>query len=246
MAVGVPLMSADPPDVPFRQRGTSPGSAPDPVGEGATAQGATAQGATGDPRRSAPAARRNMVPIREALAAILRARGGTLFEVASGTGEHAADWAAAFPALTVQPSDADPENCASIDAWRAASGLGNLRAPIRLDIREPWPDLGPLTAVVAVNLVHIAPWPVAEALIAGAARHLAPDGLLILYGPFKRGGRHTAASNARFDEALRARNPDWGVRDLTILAGRARAAGLGEPILREMPANNLTVAFPRR
>ncbi len=97
-----------------------------------------------------------------------------------------------------------------------------------------------------MNVIHITPWDVAEGIVAGAGRALAPGGHLVLYGPFRRGGAHTADSNAHFDAALRAENPDWGVRDVDEVAALADAAGLGPPRITEMPANNLLVAFPRR
>ncbi len=197
------------------------------------------------PPRSAPAAERNAAPIRAALAPRLAGRRGLVLEIGSGTGQHAAEWAAAFPSLDCQPSNPDPESRASIAAWAEAARFPNLRPPLALDATAPWPDLGPLAAVIAVNVIHIAPWAVAEAILAGSARSLAPGGLLIFYGPFREAGRHTAESNARFDAALRARDPSWRVRDREALATSAAALGFAPPETVAMPANNRLLVFAK-
>jgi hypothetical protein len=105
---------------------------------------------------------------------------------------------------------------------------------------------GQLLAVFCANVIHIAPWRVAEGLLAGAGRLLRADGRLFLYGPFKRGGKHTAVSNAVFDASLRDNNPDWGVRDVEAVEQLAEAAGLALVEIAEMPANNLVLVFGRR
>ncbi len=199
----------------------------------------------GGARLSAPAAERNAAPLREALAPLLAGRAGLVLEIGSGTGQHAADWAGAFPGLDWQPSDPDPTHLASIEAWRAEAARPNLRTPIALDVTAAWPDLGPLAAAISLNVIHIAPWRVTEAIIAGAGARIAPGGFLIFYGPFREGGAHTAPSNARFDDSLRARDPDWGVRDLEAVSSLAGDAGFGAADITRMPANNLLVAFPR-
>lgn len=193
------------------------------------------------PRLDAPATHRN----RDALLAALRPllpESGTLLEIASGTGQHCAHFAAALPALTFQPSDPDAAHRASIAAW--CEGLPNVLAPLALDVTAPWP-VARADAVLCVNMIHIAPWEATPALLAGAARVLPAGAPLILYGPFKRGGAHTAPSNAAFDEDLRARNPLWGIRDLEEVSRVATEAGFGPPSVTEMPANNLTVAWRR-
>lgn len=198
-----------------------------------------------DARRHAPAAGRNRAPIRAALAPLLAGRRGVMLEIGSGSGEHVVDWAAAFPDLDWQPSDPDPGARASIAAWASVAAPANLRPPLALDACAPWPVDGPLAGVIAVNVIHIAPWAVAEALIDGAGARLAQGGLLVLYGPFREAGAHTAPSNAAFDTDLRARNPDWGVRDLEDVAAHATAAGFGRPTVHVMPANNRLIAFVR-
>lgn len=192
-----------------------------------------------DPRRFAPAAARN----RDAILAVLRHAlppRGLVLEVASGSGEHCAHLAAALPALTFQPSDPDADARASIDAW--AAGAPNIGPVLALDAaRLPWP-IAAADAVLCINMIHIAPWAACDGLVRGAA---ALGAMLVLYGPFRRGGAHTAPSNAAFDESLRARDPAWGVRDLEAVAALAAREGFGPPEATEMPANNLTVVFRR-
>ena len=199
----------------------------------------------GDPRLHFPATAKNRAPIRDALTEILP-DSGLVLEVASGSGEHVAYFAPAFPSLEWQPTDRDPALFASIAAHCADAGAGNVRPPVRLDVTEtPWP-IARADAVFAVNMIHVAPWRAAERLIEGAGAVLAHDGPLVLYGPFQRGGRHTAPSNEAFDHALKRENPEWGVRDLDAVAAVADRCGLSFDRAIEMPANNLTVAFRKR
>ncbi len=193
-------------------------------------------------KREAPAAARNRQPILEVLRPRLPAR-GLVLEVASGTGEHAVHFAAALPGLDFQPSDPDADARASIDAWRADSGLPNLRPALALDAAAPaWP-IEAADAILCCNMIHISPWASAVGLVGGAGRILPPGGLLYLYGPYRREGRHTAPSNEAFDADLKRRNPAWGVRDLEAVAALAAAAGLAGPEVVQMPANNLSVVF---
>ena len=197
-----------------------------------------------DARRHAPAVARNRDPILAVLRRHLPER-GTLLEVSAGTGEHAAYFAAAFPGLVWQPTDPDPAARASIAAWARAATLNTLRPPLALDAAaEDWP-VARADAVLCINMIHIAPWAAGLGLLRGAARLLPPGGPLILYGPYRRGGAHTAPGNAAFDAGLRAQDPAWGVRDLETVAAEAAAAGFGPPELVEMPANNLMPIFRR-
>jgi hypothetical protein len=117
--------------------------------------------------------------------------------------------------------------------------------PLRLDVLEPqWPSLD-ADAIVCINMIHISPWSATNALLAGASRLLRRGAPLFLYGPYKRGGRHTAASNEAFDASLRARNAEWGVRDLDDVERCAGEYGFALVEVTTMPANNLTVAFER-
>ena len=197
-----------------------------------------------DRRLHAPATARN----RDAILAVLRAHlpaRGLVLELASGSGEHAAHFAAALPDLVFQPSDPDDAARASIDAWAAAAGSANLRPALALDATAArWP-IAAADAVLCINMIHIAPWRAAEGLVAGAARVLSQGGVLYLYGPFKRDGAHTAPSNQAFDASLRGQNPEWGVRDLEAVAALAARAGFAPPQIVPMPANNLSVIFGR-
>ena len=194
-----------------------------------------------DPRMSAPAALRNRDAILERLRSLLPPD-GLVLEIASGTGEHVVHFAAALPGLMFQPSDPDPDRRTSIDAWAQDADLANIRPALPLDATATasWPAAD---AVLCCNMIHIAPWAAAEGLFRHATACLRSGGLLVLYGPFRVGGQHTAPSNAAFDADLRMRNPAWGVRDLEAVT--TLAAGFATPELHAMPANNLLVAFRR-
>jgi SAM-dependent methyltransferase len=195
-------------------------------------------------RRHAPATARNRQPILEVLRRHLP-EAGLVLEVASGSGEHVMHFAANLPKLVFQPSDPDSDARASIDDWARETGLGNVRSALALDAQsKAWP-VEQADAILCCNMIHIALWPAATGLIAGAGRLLQSDGVLYLYGPYRRGGRHTAPSNEAFDSDLRRRNPAWGVRDLEAVAACASENGFGAPEIVEMPANNLSLIFRR-
>jgi SAM-dependent methyltransferase len=209
--------------------------------------------APADGRLDAPAFRRNSAPILAVVTRVLGMQQGHALEVGSGTGQHVVAFARALPRLTWWPSDPSAKHRSSIETWRRDAGLANLMVPVALDASSAdWP-LGqpgfppnhPLAAIVCINVLHIAPWPVAEGLLAGAARHLQSDGRLILYGPYRVGGVHTAPSNAAFDAALRAEDPRWGVRDTDEIAALAAANRLRIAETVEMPANNLVLVLAR-
>jgi SAM-dependent methyltransferase len=190
---------------------------------------------------NAPAAERNKEPILTVLRRVLP-KTGLVLEIASGTGQHIVHFARELPAIEWQPSDPDPEMHGSIKAWMVRTGLRNVRGPINLDVSSgAWPSHA--DAVLCINMIHIAPWSATLGLMAGTSRMLPKDGLLYLYGPYRRYGQHTAASNEAFDRDLRSRNPEWGVRDLGSVAEVAANYGLVFEDAIEMPANNLSVIF---
>jgi hypothetical protein len=194
------------------------------------------------PRLTSPAAARNRDPILAVLRRVLPSS-GLVLEVASGTGEHCAHFAAALPALTWQPSDPWPDSRASCDAWCRA--LPNVRAAVPLDAScAAWP-IEAAAAVLAINMVQVAPWAATVGLLRGAARVLPADGPLVLYGPWLRTGIETSPGNLEFDATLRARNPDWGLRRLDDLAADA-AAHFTTPEVIDMPANNVVIVLRRR
>lgn len=190
----------------------------------------------------APAAERNAEPILGVLRERL-SESGRFLEIASGTGQHVARFAAAMPGIRFAPSDFDAGNLESIAAW--SEGLDNVAPAIQLDVTAPaWP-VGAVDTVFCANMIHIAPEAVVAGLMRGAGQHLVPGGLLALYGPFRVGGQHTAPSNAAFDASLRARDPRWGVRELETVEALGRTAGLDLEHIQEMPANNKFVFFRR-
>jgi hypothetical protein len=198
---------------------------------------------------SSPAALRNRDPILAVLRRHLPATGAVL-EIASGSGEHVVHFAAALPSLVFQPSDADAQARASISARAAASGLSNVRPPIGVDAATadwnvPGEIAEALVAILCINMVHISPWGATLGLLDGAARLLPRGGLLYLYGPYRRNGAHTAPSNEAFDRDLRARDPQWGVRDVNDIEQEARRRALLLQEVIDMPANNLSLILRR-
>lgn len=205
-----------------------------------------------DGRLDGPAFHRNHGPIWSAISGFLSGQSGDVLEIGSGTGQHVTEFARRAPQLNWWPSDIYDSHLSSIAAWRADSGLENLRAPQRLDLADPYWTWtgdggrdGALAAVLCINVLHISPWSISQNLLAGAGRLLKEDGRLFVYGPFKRGGKHTAPSNAQFDATLRAENSQWGVRDVDDLNVLAQDAGLTAAEISPMPANNLVLAFAR-
>lgn len=206
-----------------------------------------------DGRLDAAAFHRNHEPIWSVLAPYLAGAAGDVLEAGSGTGQHVVEFARQSPGLTWWPSDYEPLHLQSIDAWRTYASLPNIQPARFIDLAEPdWgldaddsKALTNLTAIVCANVIHIAPWPVAEGLLTQAARRLRPDGKLFLYGPFKRDGKHTAPSNEAFDHSLRSCDPAWGVRDIADVELLARNNELLLAGIVPMPANNMILIFGR-
>ncbi len=195
-----------------------------------------------DPRRHAPATERNRQPILEVLRSVLPASGRAL-EIGSGTGEHAVFFAQALPDWTWQPTELDADALPSIQGWIDHAGLDNVAPPRVLDVTQADWGVAPVDAIVCCNVIHYSPWASTPALLDGAARLLVPGGVLVLYGPYKRQGRHTAPSNEAFEQWLKQRDPSFGVRDLETVQAEAERRGLRSGPVIEMPANNLCVVF---
>lgn len=224
-----------------------------------------------DARQYAPATERNREPILKVLQKVLPPT-GTVLEISSGTGEHAIFFAPRLAPRKWLPSDPNPMARASIAAWRERYPVENLYPAIALDVCDPiWAaeqyeakmreetstltsnefqslsgidfKRDPIKAIVNINMIHIAPWSACLGLMAGAKRILPAGGILYLYGPFKQGGKHTASSNAAFDQSLRAQNQEWGIRDLEQVVAVAQAQHLSLVKTVAMPANNLSVIF---
>lgn len=179
---------------------------------------------------------RNKEPILAVLKEILPAS-GLVLEIGSGSGQHAAYFAANLPQLVWQPTDL-PANFPSIRAWAADAGAANMRDPVALDLpADRWP-VPAVQAVVCINTIHIVAWAGVESLFAGAGRVLAPGGVLYAYGPYRYGDRPFEPSNEEFDRWLKARDPVSGVRDFAAVNALAERHGLTLAGDRAMPANN--------
>ncbi|MGB3292971.1 MAG: DUF938 domain-containing protein [Phormidesmis sp.] len=206
-----------------------------------------------DARQYAPATERNRQPILDVLRQALPAT-GTVLEISSGTGEHITFFAPRLLHLQWIASEPDALLRKSIQAWGEVLPTQNLRLPpLDLDVsRSPWPVerlipglRQPITAIVNINMIHISAWDMCQHLMAGAERILPSEGVLYLYGPFKREGVHTSPSNEAFDQMLRERNPAWGIRDLAAVSEIARQHSLQLENVVAMPANNFSVTFRR-
>jgi cyclopropane fatty-acyl-phospholipid synthase-like methyltransferase len=192
------------------------------------------------------AAERNKQPIAEQLQRLLDAQSRVL-EIASGTGQHVLHFAALLPASIWQPTDRDTADLQQIDARSAASGLSNILPALQLDVlHQPWAVAQDFDAIICINMIHISPWETTPALFAGAQRHLRSGaGLVVLYGPYREGGRHTAPSNEEFERWLQSKDPRFGVRNLEEVDTVAQQHGFARTHLARMPANNLLLAFRR-
>jgi cyclopropane fatty-acyl-phospholipid synthase-like methyltransferase len=190
----------------------------------------------------ADACDRNREPILEVLRQHFADRHRVL-EIGSGTGQHAVHFAAALPQLTWQTSDCEP-SLAGIRLWLEEAGLPNLPQPIPLDVTGPWPD-GQFDAVFTANTLHIMGWAEVRAMFAALPKVLTPDAVLAVYGPFNYDGRFTSPSNAAFDEWLKQRSAQSGIRDFAAVDELARSIGFALVEDRAMPANNRTLVWQR-
>lgn len=195
------------------------------------------------------AAERNQGPILEHLQALLGCA-GTALEIASGTGQHAAHFAAALPGWTWQPTDLRDTHFDSITGWAVQAGARNVQPPLRLDVLDDrWPSGGPafgaasFDLIYCANMLHIAPWACCAGLMRGAARHLARGGCLVTYGPYLEDRVPTAPGNLAFDASLRAQDPGWGIRHIEDVTAVAAHAGLQRVARHALPANNLLLVW---
>ena len=193
-----------------------------------------------------PAADRNKQAILDVLVGLVPAHGNAL-EIASGTGQHVAWFASGLPGWAWQPSDAQPDGFASINAWVAEQGVRTVRAPVVIDVMAPrWlPGQQFFDLLYCANMLHIAPWATCAALMRGGAQHLAPGGQLVTYGPYLEDGVPASSGNVAFDESLRERNPVWGIRRIEDVKAQAAKVGLEMFSRHAMPANNLLLVWGR-
>lgn len=185
---------------------------------------------------------RNRDPILEVLRTRLQARRHVL-EVGSGTGQHAVHFARHLGHLTWQSSDR-AAMLPGIRLWLAEAGLSNTPEPLALDVSQPWPDLG-VDAVFSANTLHIMSWTEVELLFAHLPAITRPAASLVIYGPFKYGGRHTSTSNAVFEASLQAEAPHRAIRDFETVDALARTAGFNFVHDHAMPANNRCLVWER-
>jgi hypothetical protein len=198
-----------------------------------------------DGRIVSPSAERNKGPIADVLMRVLPKQGDVL-EVSSGTGQHVLCFAQAMPHIRWLPTERDADCLKSIASWLARTTPPNVEAPIHLDVHdEVWP-VAKVAAVVCINMIHIAAPSATQALLRGAANVIASGGILFLYGPFQRQGRHTSRGNQAFDAQLKAENQEWGLRNLEDVVRLAASEGLDLQETYDMPANNLSVVFCKR
>jgi SAM-dependent methyltransferase len=202
------------------------------------------------PEHFSPAAERNKQPILEVLGSLL-APTGLALEIASGTGQHVAWFAKALPQWTWQPTDMQAYALGSIARYAAAQDLTNIQTPVNLNVLDAiWP-LGTAEAphsfdlIYCANMLHIAPWECTGALMQGCARHLAPGGIVVTYGPYLENEVPTSAGNLAFDQSLRAQNPAWGIRQREYVQAEAHKAGLELTQRHALPANNLLLVWQR-
>ena len=161
----------------------------------------------------------------------------SVLEIGSGTGQHAVYFAARLPHLIWYTSDR-AENHAGIEIWQREARLKNLCGPLQLDVLSPaWPQLE-IDAVFSANTAHIMHWEEVEAMFSGVSSLLSPGGRFLLYGPFNFHGQYTSDSNARFDQWLKNRDPDSGIRNFENLDRLAQLGGMTLKHDYRMPANN--------
>ncbi|MBT3787809.1 MAG: DUF938 domain-containing protein [Alphaproteobacteria bacterium] len=203
---------------------------------------------TPEDRFQADSTSRNAEPIFAVLQDLLPTS-GTVLEVASGSGEHGAIYAPRLPHLKWQPSDKDPKALKSIEAWRLHSSTANLLPAVEIDLlqfsQQSVPAMEDVSAMVNANMIHISPWQAGKNLLALAQSVLPSGAPLFLYGPYRRGGEHTAQSNVQFDDWLKSQDNSWGVRNLEDVIAAALECSLEFEEIIDMPANNYSVIFRR-
>ncbi len=201
-----------------------------------------------DNRLFFPATERNRESIGEVLSKILVTK-GSILEIGSGSGEHGVEFQKSFPEITWQSSDPEIIHRNSISSWIDHEEL-NFKMPQPLDIdveKIPWeiPSelLLSIQGIISINMIHIASWNCTISLFKESGRLLKNGQFLMLYGPFKIGGKHNSQSNELFDISLKMQNESWGVRDLGEVSDEAIKNDFIEEELISMPANNFTVIY---
>ena len=185
---------------------------------------------------------RNKDAILDVLKEVLPQSGRGL-EIGAGSGQHTVHFAGYFSNLDWLATEPDPKLRRSIEAWIDHAGITNVMPPIDLDARSADWQIDQADAVLCINVIHIAPWDACVGVVEGAARVLSQNSALYFYGPFSINGVHTSPGNADFDETLKGRNPEFGVRDTSDVTALANKHGFDLERTIEMPANNLSVIY---
>ena len=166
----------------------------------------------------------------------------TVWEIGSGTGQHACFFASQLPHLNWQATDR-MENLAGIQAWIEEANLANLKPPLALDINDrTWPCQR-IDCLFSANTLHIMSLTELETLFDQLSHYLSSNALACFYGPFNYQGEFTSDSNARFDQWLKAQNPLSGIRDFEYICQLAASIGLKLLNDHAMPANNRLIVF---
>lgn len=192
----------------------------------------------------APAAARNAKPILDVLKHEF-ADTSAVFEIGSGTGQHAVFFATAMPHLAWQPSDLERHH-AQIRAHHAAAGCANVLEPLSFDVRSAAKPVQKFDAVFTCNTMHIMSFDAVRSMLSIVGMCLPEGGRFCCYGPFRVRGEFTTDSNAAFDKSLRCRDPDMGIRDLEAVDELARKQSLDLQRIYAMPANNFLVVWTRQ
>ena len=201
-----------------------------------------------DNRLNFPATKRNRDSIATVLSNYL-SHNSLFLEIASGSGEHAVFFQKIFPSIIWQTSDPELIHRKSINSWIKYEGLcSKMPEPLDLDVQiRPWPITKQIKSlikgIVCINMIHISPWTSTKALFEESKSFLDQNNFLMLYGPFLRKKIQTCESNLNFDQALKSRNPLWGLRELEEVNNLALENGFEQEKVIEMPANNLSVIY---
>jgi hypothetical protein len=174
-------------------------------------------------------------------------KNGNALEIASGTGQHIVELAAAIPSLIWQPSDIDETRLNSIVSRSLTKQLPNLLPPIRLDVTDKsWPALcRNRDFILLVNLLHLVSAAEVRAIISGISQSLAEDGRCVIYGPFMRNGVLSSSGDKVFHQSLIEADPDIGYKDDAWMFDLFSRQNLKIIKTLEMPANNLAFVMEK-
>ncbi|MDH5355830.1 MAG: class I SAM-dependent methyltransferase [Gammaproteobacteria bacterium] len=180
--------------------------------------------------------------ILNAISSFLKS-GAEVLEIGSGTGQHAVYFAGLYPEIIWQTSDRQ-ENLAGIRSWLDKGQQQNIPEPIELDVRESWPEKS-YNMIFSANSLHIMSESEVEQFFTGCGQRTKPAGHLVVYGPFNYNGDYSSDSNRQFDQWLKARDSESGIKHFEWIDRLAQDAGFKIVDDIEMPANNRTIIWQR-